>query len=447
MGENKELLMFISYVMKEIEKSISDEKDENFIYKKIALTIIENYYNIFMDESFEPFYCDNSIEVISEVFIQYIPEDKERYEIILTILERIVKKLSNFCITNVGLKNFFKLGVEPKDLYRLLNNTAKDDWIRKVREKYENFLEIARIIRLDEYCLFQLKQYYQILKECYFDKGRNPELNDYKKIRMALKELKASKEFIDYVLPKRIKEKVKEERQTSIKLTKDFKLGLTNEEYKELNEQANSYYNFDGNMPKHNLDLLEKINFIMILQRLEYTEDEIIRILWNIDMQWPQKKLSNQPDDKIRSMRLVLLLMKKEQTSNLATVYIDFFNEINKSKEQDKLFWISYLRDCIKEDNHEINKIFLENQRDVSSISIYQKEGFCKSYKTNIKEKYGSTSELLKRILKEHNGKSKEEKEAWSECFYAALDRFAIEQFGTYEFEMGIARKLEQKES
>lgn len=110
--------------------------------------------------------------------------------------------------------------------------------------------------------------------------------------------------------------------------------GLKDKEWKELEKSLDNYYNSN---PIRSLDIIEKIELITILLKLNYSEEDIKKILHENDRQFYQESITNQESNSIRNARIIYLLMKNAYKSkNNSQNVIDFLNEIIIVKNQKK---------------------------------------------------------------------------------------------------------------
>lgn len=451
----KKALVYIEKLIKEYEKK---EKQSEIVNELLSydLKICEMHcYFLLLVESrlFSGFYI-NGLEKLENIFLGSSEfTEEEALEIILEMVKEDINILSekkeyDFVVPDTlhHLKQYYHDALSYEDLEK---SNPKKMWISKIKSKGYDTTLLQLFFEKQKKVSQSIYQSYQILKECYFDKNECPELSDYKKIRTALSNLGASPKFQKMVLPHIKIQRVNTNEETHISITflKNYKLGLTDREYKELNEEANKYYDFNGDLPRRNLDLLEKIHFITILQKLEYSEEEIKRILWSIDKRWSQTKPSNKPDDKSWTMQTIWLLMHKESGKMISADFQDIIKEIENNTGEERLFWIQFLEDFLKETTREYLNDAKKAREDIAPMSIHHKETYRNAYLYNLEETYGSNLANLRAILKlRTKSKDAKEREIFESSFNLVLERFQMEQYGSLDFEIAQAKRIRKKE-
>lgn len=333
---------------------------------------------------------------------------------------------------------------------KLITRTIKDSFPNQ-RQDLPSIIEDGEMRNKNfQKALLMLHQHYYLLK------GR-PTWEDSLAIFNALGLLNIPYVYIMRIMEElekdlRIeKEKKNDLAKQSMELNMDLKVEgkpvLSNKEWRELNEKAKSYYDIDSNLPIRGLDLKEKIEFIQILRTMEYKEEDIEKILWSIDEAFPQTTITNKSDSAMYNALIIKNFMKKakeQKSGEISSDVKEIFSNLSTCEENQRKEWLVILEEITKEENDSIKEELLNKREELKKMSFVNKKTWVDVYKENAQCKTHSSVILLQRIFKEVQTCSKEEKELWKQIFIETLERYQIEQYGNYNYELSVSRKLEK---
>ncbi len=137
---------------------------------------------------------------------------------------------------------------------------------------------------------------HRVLQENYFQKRETYEAEDIEKIIASLQELKIASDLVDgihYLLQSRFgkRKKAKEAKKLVFAPSSTSSRSLlTNKEYHELQKELEKYYSFTEKQPIRALSLSEKVHCTNLLWQMGLKEEEIKRILKQIDRKTAQEE-------------------------------------------------------------------------------------------------------------------------------------------------------------
>ena len=200
----------------------------------------------------------------------------------------------------------------------------------------------------------KLKKMYFTLKCNYYDMKGFPTIDEYEKIGTVIDAILMPKDFKNMVkrelknvinlspaLRKNnkeqniVEEKTENEEQIKHAQNPQFETRplLTKKEWYQLNLQADRYYNLSSNREIRFLTPLEKIEFLVILKKLNYTESEIKQILNRLNEIFSNSPLTIPKNNPMRNGLIIYNLFQKLEYYHL-TEYTSYIKDILKEMKE-----------------------------------------------------------------------------------------------------------------
>lgn len=405
----------------------------------------------------------NSLKILENIMLS---SGLFSHEEVYDFLECLIKSDINTCqfvgnempLTRNLIFHYYFLEVNPVEIKKLLDSSNRIKWIELIKKCYpdKSFKICTSIIKQDT-LVKELKKVYETLNDCYFNTSFVKE-EEKEQVISSLKKLSVSDEFISFLLNKkkpRVKISVKKaEKHIDFKLTpnifKSYKIpSLTLAEINILKEKVNLYYDIRKKQVKRSLDILEQIELVSLLIQLEYSKEEIEKILFDVDNCFLQKDFVNDKSDYFRNVKARLLLMKNALKLDYESPkLLDDIKEMEectdkKEKADIRELIIKTLKVETNEYIYEISKIKEEVNHEIYPIKV----AFRNSYIKQLQSIYGNTYSLIQIIRKQYkNSSNGTEKLEWRLCIDNLFKRLAAEQFVDKTFVMKEGSRVAKKE-
>lgn len=283
---------------------------------------------------------------------------------------------------NVSLSSLLpSLKLEKREAFK----QAVHSWLKDLSdEELENLYYECRSFDT-------LKKNYQILKENYYDKKGFPTKDEFLEIKKVLNSFSLPKEFRE-MLNRELEMVIQNEEtkdslglENAVECPGNLNEGekgeksivspkkiLTKKEWYQLNMEANRYYNLDANHEIRDLTPLEKIELIIILKKLNYSEKEIDKILQRLNICFANGNLNLNMNQAVKNAFILLSIYKKLQYYKMETdilniqELIEMIKETTDGKERN-----AWKRELWNQFNDIYKKLPLDNQFEKQQVENY----------------------------------------------------------------------------
>lgn len=393
--------------------------------------------------------------------------DNEKMQICFDLLRPVYKNLDaevNFFYAFFA--SLSKIGISMEEF---------QNWFEKA-QNMEDLEEIIKIERPKKAELIigkmnksreegkKLNQAYRVIKDLVEDENRKPTKESLPKIKEALNIILYDKELEEIL----IRELTKVSKNTSSKIqyiaspkerpnyNNNFDLTIkkrkvmTDREWVLHEKRIQELYDLPSNMPRKELDLLEKCELIKLLRISSYKEEEIAKMLWEVDY-ISHNRITSTPEDKMRTGIILNELRKKAlfKISNpkIPVSIAEIYTEYQTSSEEEREIWKELLKSEIDLENTKYTQELHRIHTEIKSITCHQYQFWKETLLQEIEYKKHLGCSLIPMILLMiKNSKSKEEKTEWKLRLIQTFERIHLEQLGNNEYEIENTMRIRKKD-
>lgn len=441
--------------------TILNEKSQKFI--KIIVDIILVLKAEYEDDNSIISYSPYIEMIVSNLKIS----DNEKLNVFLDLLGPIYKasKLAPY-LPSEFFENIKCTGLTLEKFQEKYNTLKTEDKLKEaIKTDYPDYYNMI-LDELDKSKLKgeKVKQGLMVFKDLVIDESGRPTKESLPKIREALNFISLKPEFIEFIMAELKKvsknnsskpkytqslEKPKKTFQSNFKLKVEPTKILTDKEWKEIEEEINQYYDLQSKVVKRCLDIIEKQRLINLLNNLSIKNDEIRKILWEIDHNG-NNHITSISKNKIRT-GIILNEIRKKALMSVSSFELpknieEIFNEYLTCEKRDFDTWSELLLEEIIKENENGKNIIIWVEKEIHGTAYHQyyfwKETLLKEKGYDQHQSIALVNILLYLI---RNSKTKEEKNSWKKQLYATFERMQMEQMGNNDYEMIYAERMRKR--
>ena len=296
----------------------------------------------------------NELVDISYILLESPLKNRERVYIMLKLIEKNIT-----CIEEHN--QWVKIHNEFAELHNMFldKRNKQKNVITSIIDKAKKF-DDTKIEFLENSELIELEKQNTILKKHYFDKLGNYNMEDIEEFIKVLKELELEPSICEGIKSIMIKNLEKRKEKDKVVISSNFKsvnikkeTELTTKESKQLYyELKTKYFDLESMTSVRYLSVPEKIKVTVLLKQLNYSEEELEKILCIIDNN--NRKYSDTVDLVIKYADIMYrsAYYKDElQLENYIQKTDEYLNEWLNSSKEESLTWEEFLKEELEKLN------------------------------------------------------------------------------------------------